>query len=200
MTPGTKLRNQTNAQFSTGPKSIEGKARASQNARTHGSTAKPDVSEVTKWLKVILNKETLTEDDLRPISYAKKCALELATAEARLAMTEQSRRDRGEQDWHAKQKGTLLKEMTEALHTLFDDPLKGEDPNAHDPEMVEAILSNAGERLAQAVTAFEAKQHRLTWRYQREAHANRRRALKKWGRALKEEYKFSQRCSKLRWR
>ena len=72
MTPATKLRNKANAQFSTGPKSIEGKARASQNARTHGATAKPDASEVTKWLKVILNKETLTEDDLRPISYSKK--------------------------------------------------------------------------------------------------------------------------------
>jgi hypothetical protein len=200
MTLGSTRRNQSNAQHSTGPKSDVGKARSSQNARTHGATSTPSASEVTSWLKVILNKDTLTNHDLKPRTFSGQCALELAISEARLAITEQARRDRGEEDWQAKTVNTLVKEIIDNLRMLLDELPDEKGLISRDPEAAVAAAVNAADSLNQAMAAVEAQKHRLTWRYQREAQARRRRALKEWGRALEEEHEFSRRCSQARLR
>ena len=193
MTLSITRRNQANAQHSTGPKSEDGKARSSQNARAHGATAAPSPSHVAAWLRVILNKDTLEEHDLKPITRVGRCALELATAEARLAITEQARRDRGEEDWQAKTLTSLVREISKSLSIIYDDPPTGRGRKNRSPE--EALLEglNALERLKLAVDTVEADKHRLTWRYQGEAQAARRRALNAWGSALKEDYESRQR-------
>lgn len=200
MTQSITRRNQTNAQHSTGPKSEDGRARSSQNARAHGATAAPSTHEVAAWLRVILNKDTLTDQDMRPMTETGQCALELAVAEARLAITEQARRDRGEEDWQAKTAYTLVKEIINNLRVLLDELPDETGLISQDPDAALAAAVNSADRLKQAMAAVDAKRHRLTWRYQREAQARRRRALREWGRALKEEYEFSRRCSKPRWR
>lgn len=45
--------NRRNAARSTGPRSAEGQSRASRNARRHGLTARPELSEVEKWVRII---------------------------------------------------------------------------------------------------------------------------------------------------
>lgn len=193
MTLSITRRNQANAQHSTGPKSQDGKARSSQNARAHGATAAPSPSHVAAWLRVILNKDTLEEHDLKPITHVGRCALELATAEARLAITEQARRDRREEDWQAKTLSSLVQEISKSLSIIYDDPPTGRGQTFRSPEEVLLEGLNAVERLTQALETVEADKHRLTWRYHREAHATRRRALNAWGSALKEDYDSRQR-------
>lgn len=193
MTLSITRRNQANAQHSTGPKSEDGKARSSQNARAHGATAAPSPSHVAAWLRVILNKDTLEEHDLKPITRVGRCALELATAEARLAITEQARRDRGEEDWQAKTLGSLVRELSKNLSIICDGPPTGRGRKILSPEERQLEVFNAAERLKLAVDTVEADKHRLTWRYHREAHATRRRALNAWGSALKEDYDSRQR-------
>ena len=191
-------RNKANAQHSTGPKSDAGKARSSQNARSHGATAKPSATEVAEWLRVILNKDKVTPEDLNPRTHSGQCALELATAEARLAMTERSRRERREEDWHSKSLLLLVSEISKGLSVICGDEQRESGTHADAAETPEQRITAANERLALAVAAVDAQKHRVTWRYQSEAQARRRRALAQWGQALHEEAQDSARCRRAR--
>ncbi len=81
---GKAARNRTNAQKSTGPKTVAGKAAVAQNARRHGVTAKPDPASVAVWVRVILNDPDLTPADLLAEDYRMRRALSLAAAEVKV--------------------------------------------------------------------------------------------------------------------
>lgn len=169
-------RNKANAQHSTGPKSAEGKKRASMNARTHGATARPKTYQVAQWLSIILNKAPITETDLEPNTHLGRCALELAKAEARLAATETSRRER-----------VMTRRTSASLSALIDDLDKGMDIIfSSEEENTDEDICDAAAALEATLAALEADRFRLTWRYEREAQAARRRALKAWIAALAE--------------
>lgn len=77
--------NQRNATASTGPRTVEGKARSSQNTRRHGVTAKPTRSRVAVWFRVILNDPHVDPSAFLSGDRTVELALRLAEAEARLA-------------------------------------------------------------------------------------------------------------------
>lgn len=76
--------NRKNARRSRGAVSAAGKARAAKNARQHGLTAAPGLSEIADWYRVILNDPAAEPDPLTrdPVLRA---ALQLAEAEIRRA-------------------------------------------------------------------------------------------------------------------
>lgn len=76
--------NRANATKSTGPKTANGKRKSSQNAQKHGLAAHPAVSEVTRYLRIILNEDAC---DFAPdtVDVTEMAALRLAAAEAQVA-------------------------------------------------------------------------------------------------------------------
>ena len=76
-------RNRANAKKSTGPRSAQGKAVVSRNARRHGVTSKPDPTSVAAWLRIILDTPDLAPGDLLKDDRRTSSALALAEAEVR---------------------------------------------------------------------------------------------------------------------
>ena len=84
MTSDAQLQaNRANAAKSTGPRTEAGKRRAAGNARRHGLSRPPHLSEVATWYAVITGAELAPR--LVPRSDAERAALALAEAEAHLA-------------------------------------------------------------------------------------------------------------------
>ena len=67
---------------STGPRTVEGKARSSQNARKHGFNTSPTPDLVAAWLHIILNKDEDTYKTSLETGEREELALRLAVAEA----------------------------------------------------------------------------------------------------------------------
>jgi hypothetical protein len=74
-----KTANRENARRSTGPKSMEGRARVSQNAKWHGLTARPEQTEIDRWVKILCDGSEL--DSLPSITGA---GVRLATGDLRV--------------------------------------------------------------------------------------------------------------------
>ena len=80
--------NRKNATRSKGPKSAAGKAKSSQNARTHGLSTPPDPGDVLRWFRIVMNDpEACLDAPLDPLGHA---ALRLAEAEACLERAERA--------------------------------------------------------------------------------------------------------------
>jgi hypothetical protein len=86
-------RNRDNAQKSTGPRTVGGKAIVARNARRHGATGRPDRESVARWLAVILDRPEITPADLKPEDEVGYRARALAEAEARLISAERALRE-----------------------------------------------------------------------------------------------------------
>jgi hypothetical protein len=82
-----KAANRQNARRSTGPRSAEGKARASRNATRHGLTARLLVDDILAWYRLILDDPEAGEE---PDGLVEEAALKLAAAETRLARARQA--------------------------------------------------------------------------------------------------------------
>jgi hypothetical protein len=82
-TDAQRRANRENAAKSTGPRTEEGKRRASGNARRHGLSRPPTRSEVMAWYEVITGAPL--DQAAVPRSDRERAALDLAEAEAHLA-------------------------------------------------------------------------------------------------------------------
>ena len=67
----------------TGPKTAEGKAVSSQNARRHGLNAPPEEHLVTEWFNLILDNGEEAYEEPNVSDPRRAAALRLAIAEAR---------------------------------------------------------------------------------------------------------------------
>jgi hypothetical protein len=75
--------NRRNAQMSTGPRTMSGKAVSSGNARRHGLTGDLDEEAVLSWYRILLEDETAVPDPFEQDPH-RRAAAELARAEAHL--------------------------------------------------------------------------------------------------------------------
>lgn len=144
----------------------------SQNARRHGATARPDAETVTLWLKVILDRDTLTPDDLNPTDAGGRAALQLAKAEARRLAAELAT-DAAIAPEPAKGSDiALFEEMYANIEDLTDAGVldKTGTRQAH------RYLRRAAKWMAK-LTRKETRRLDLLMRYEREAQLARRKAL-----------------------
>ena len=170
----------------TGPRTPEGKAVSSQNARRHGLTAEPDPDIVGAWFNVILGNG--------PGAYEEPSASDAADHQAdhqsdpgrelalRLAMAEA----RYHRALHALEAHPRAPQSAQAQVTAFHAAMR-----AHLQDMVDArpngrpqleeleYASDALRRLGRLVNEAD-RERRLHARYVGEARSERRKALRAW--------------------
>lgn len=168
-------RNRANAEKSTGPRTVEGKAIVAGNARRHGATGRPDAESVARWLAVILDRPEITPADLMPEDEAGYRARALAEAEVRLLSADLALRE-FEAGTAKPSKAQGHSELTPA------DILDMLDNNGVTKSEIQAGLSLLKQIGLARVPEIRSSgdQHRLLQRYFREARAQRRSAFKAW--------------------
>ena len=181
-------RNRANAQKSTGPRTAQGKATVSQNARRHGATSKPDPTSVAAWLRIILD-----DPDLQPAGFMKndrRFARALALAEAEVSLCSARAAldlfESGEeppydavrelQNWF-KDNNSLNISMS---GTVAGQRRTGASPVNRTRKIVDIDTAYADATLG-------GKRHLLRQRYVREARAHRKRAFAGWLQCLGQE-------------
>ena len=176
MTPDRIIaRNRANAQKSTGPKTLAGKAIVAGNARQHGATAGPDPENIATWLRIILDRPDITPGDLLPHNDRGMRALTLAQAEAALNRCEEAlysfvaTADQPDQV-PGSLKG-LLGQIAKDLHNR----------RASVQEIAAAIrAAKPLVRQTRDMQSIGGKRHQLLKRYLCEARARRNRAFRQW--------------------
>lgn len=170
----------------TGPRTPEGKAVSSQNARRHGLTAEPDPDIVGAWFNVILGNSLEAYEEPSAAESAdhqanhqsnpgREVALRLAIAEARYHRA-----------LHALEAHPRAPQSAQAQVTAFHAAMR-----AHLQDMVDArpngrpqleeleYASDALRRLGRLVNEV-GRERRLHARYVGEARSERRKALRAW--------------------
>lgn len=168
-------RNRENAQKSTGPRSVRGKAVVSTNARRHGATSQPDPTSVAAWLRIILNKADLVPRDLLSDDKRASSALALAEAEVRLgsARAALDNFERGEVS------------QSDAVQDLYIDVRKTKsllwdvETSAKKRRSGQSLLGRI-EKSTLPDTAHGGPFHQLLQRYAREARGLHKRAFEAW--------------------
>jgi hypothetical protein len=168
-------RNRANAQKSTGPRTVEGKAIVAGNALRHGATGRPDRESVARWLAVILDRPEIGLADLMPEDEVGYRARALAEAEVRLISAERALREF--------EAGTAKPSKAQGRSELTpEDILDMLDRNDVTKSEIEAglsLLKQIGQEKVREARDRE-DQHSLLDRYFREARAQRRRAFEAW--------------------
>lgn len=169
-----RLCSRSKASESTGPKTIQGKAKTSHNARKHGLTSMPGGEDVLAWMQVILGRHELGQIELFSSDPLIEAARVLAQTEVRLVRAESS-----------------LNAFEANCERLQDHPNEIEDSAKMLMDFVITGTSSS-ERVGTAhnlIRYFETQtqlgafhggpQHRLLKRYLREAQTGRSRSLKR---------------------
>ena len=176
MTPESiQSRNAANAQQSTGPKSAEGKAISSQNACRHGATGQLPREQVSQWLAIILDQPDIEVTSFVPISEVDHAALQLASAEARLAQCQNAFADFLE---HFATEDAETLDIN-ALYNLITHELESNGLSRDILSLVVRFTDHL-EDIKPNVALIKRTQHRLMKRYLREAQTGRSRALRRW--------------------
>lgn len=172
---GRAARNRANARHSTGPKSFEGKAVVSQNARRHGATAQPDPEHFATWLRIILDTPDLRQEDFLSKDDRILRACELAEAEVRLANSERALREFEIGTSEPDGKWMDVQKDLDAVRDIFGSG----DVTARQRRSGLALIERARRR-QDAEMRPDGTRHRLFRRYAREARARRKRAFAAW--------------------
>jgi len=168
-------RNKANAQKSTGPRSVEGKAAVAQNARRHGATSKPDPASVTAWLRIILDAPELAPDSFFGNDVRMRCAVSLAEAETQCS-TAQHALDLFESGEAPPSES--LRDMQHYFEWISEE-MKEPDTTRRQFVTGLSILKRLKRQIDQE-TEPGKRQHRLLKRYLREARGRRRKAFQNW--------------------
>ncbi|MBF9057969.1 hypothetical protein HKCCSP123_02120 [Rhodobacterales bacterium HKCCSP123] len=175
------MRNLANAQKSTGPRSMEGKARSARNAMRHGAMASPPEEVVVRWLAIILNRPNLAMEDLDFSMPPMRGALTLAQAEARHVQAVGALQDfeAGEADPSSK----LLEDL--AFQETLLQLCQAGDGDRGLLRLAEDLYAKCLNRIEDEI-ASGGKRHRMLKRYVRETRTKRKAALRAWLRIGKE--------------
>jgi hypothetical protein len=168
-------RDRANAQHSTGPRTLAGKAIVAMNARRHGATAKPDRERVMTWLRIILNSPILQPDDLLDRDERLKRALALAEAEARHAAAERALQAFEADTVNADEQMQETKMQIDILTRILE---RAEKPARSDGRGVKVISTL--DPLVRDDLILGGRRHRLPRRYLAEARSRRNKAFEAW--------------------
>jgi hypothetical protein len=170
--------NRANAAKSTGPRTEEGKRRASGNARRHGLSRPPQASEVMAWYKVLTG--TGVDPALILKSDEERAALDLAEAEAHLAnaMREEER------FLDALETGEDLALQLRRVREIVEE-IRHSIPGTS-PEVERLLLARRGlvphkttHKIKETWTEPHVRHERLA-RYRKAAEVRRHKALQAW--------------------
>ena len=184
-TEAQKRANGENATKSTGPRTEEGKRRASGNARRHGLSRPPQRDEVMAWYEVITG--TPLDPGSAPRSDRDCAALELAEAEARLANAVREE----ERFLVALETGENLALQLRRVREILEEVWRSIPGKS--PEVERILLARRGH-----VPYKMTHKIKETWspphvrhaglaRYRKAAEARRHKALKAWTEILREQ-------------
>lgn len=160
---------------STGPKTQAGKAKSSQNARTHGLNSMPPKDDVRLWFNILMDDVENAWETVRGTSPLADAALRLATAEARYHRAMRYA-DTRETDPNGPQQ--VLNRLAGDVQSLMEEMRNDHDRNPPDPYDLAEL--NFGVNQMEKLLEEAERQRRVSRRYLAEASAQRRRALREW--------------------
>ena len=159
----------------TGPRTAEGKAVSSQNARRHGLNALPDENLVTYWFNAILDNGEDAYEEPNADDPRREAALRLAIAEARY------HRALHKVDTHDREPNSA-QQVANKLHAdvrlVLDGMPRKISEGPADPFDLE--YAEFGVRQLEKLMVEVGRERRLYRRYLGEARAQRRKALRAW--------------------
>jgi len=159
----------------TGPKTPEGKAVSSQNARRHGLNAPPDEDVVAEWFNLILNNSEDTLEEPNADDPRREAALRLAIAEARYHRTLHKVDTHDREPNSAQQVANKLFAEVRLVQEFMPRKISDGPADPFDLEYAEFALRQVEKLLVEV-----GRERRLYKRYLGEARAQRGKALRAW--------------------
>ena len=156
----------------TGPKTAEGKAVSSQNARRHGLASEPPADLVAAWFNVILNNCADAYEEPNADDPRREAVLRLAIAEARY------HRALHKLDTHH----TEPTSAQSVVNVLYDHIMDLIDCGSYQKLLKDDPLQSVeySMQILKLMIQVAGRERRLRMRYLGEARAQRKKALRAW--------------------